>query len=103
MSIVIVATVVPKEVSRDEVVAAFERAVERVQAEDAGCELYALHEGRDRLVMIEKWADRESLKAHGASAAFAELTAALDGKLETALDVQVLRPHPAGTAELGTL
>jgi hypothetical protein len=38
-----------------DVIAAFEAAIARVHNEP-GVELYALHEGRDRLVMIEKYA-----------------------------------------------
>ena len=103
MSIVIVATAVPAPEHRDEVVAAFEHAIARVHSEDSGCELYALHEGRDRLVMIEKWTDKAALGDHSRSAAFAELAAALEGRVVGELDVQVLRPRPAGTAEQGTL
>jgi quinol monooxygenase YgiN len=39
---------------RTEVIAAFEAAIARVHGEP-GVELYALHEGRDRLVMIGKY------------------------------------------------
>ncbi len=102
MSIVIVATALPKPEHRDEAVAAFERAVAAVHAED-GCELYALNEGRDRLVMIEKWADKDALGAHAKGAGLAALTADLEGLLTADLDVQVLRPHPAGDASLGAV
>ena len=39
---------------RTEVIAAFEAAIARVHGEP-GVELYALYEGRDRLVMIGKY------------------------------------------------
>ena len=39
---------------RAEVIAAFEAAIARVHGEP-GVELYARHEGHDRLVMIEKY------------------------------------------------
>jgi quinol monooxygenase YgiN len=103
MSVVVVATVHPIAEHRDEVLAAFVDAIGHVHAEDDGCELYALHEGPDRLVMIEKWSSAEALKAHGATDVLKTLGAALAGKTVGALDVQVLTPHPAGTAELGTL
>ena len=101
MSFVIVATMFPKPEFRDETVAALEGLIARVHAEDKGCELYSLNEGRDRLVMIEKWATQEDMKAHSASPAFQALTAALEGKLAAEMDVQVLQPHPAGTADQG--
>jgi quinol monooxygenase YgiN len=103
MSVVVVATIHPLPEHRDEVVAAFEAAVARVHAEDTGCELYALHEGQDRLVMVEKWASEEALAAHSKSAALEELNGRLDGKLAGPTDIQVLQPHPAGTAQQGTL
>jgi quinol monooxygenase YgiN len=103
MSIVIVATAVPKPEHRDEVIALFERAISTVHADDAGCELYALNEGKDRLVMVEKWADRDALNAHARSDGLAALTAGLEGLLAQDIDVQVLTPHPAGDTELGAV
>jgi quinol monooxygenase YgiN len=102
MSVVVVATVQPVPEHRASVIAAFEDTIARVHGED-GCELYALHEGRDRLVMIEKWASKEALAAHGKSPALAELTSRLEGKITGGLDVQILQPHPAGKPELGVL
>lgn len=103
MSVVVVATIHPRSDCRDQVIAALEKAVIRVQAEDSGCELYALHENDDRLVMIEKWTTPEALAAHSRGTAFAELASRLDGKLDTALDVQVLASRPIGTAGQGQL
>ena len=59
MSVVVVATIRPQSGCRDQVIAALENAVTRVHAEDGGCELYALHENDDLLVMIEKWTTRK--------------------------------------------
>lgn len=103
MSIVVVATAYPVPEHRDEAIKAFETVIAQVHRDDAGCQLYALHEGPDRLVMIEKWETPEALAAHGRGTAVADLTASLDGKLSKDLDVQVLTPHPAGTAQQGTL
>ena len=52
MSVVVVVTAFPAPERRAEVIAAFEAAITRVH-EEPGVELYALHEGPDRLVMIE--------------------------------------------------
>lgn len=102
MSVVVVATIIPVPEHRDEVIAAFTATIASVHGED-GCELYALHEADDRLVMIEKWASQEALDTHSAGAALRELGARLKGKTAARLDVQVLRPHPAGTEQQGTL
>jgi quinol monooxygenase YgiN len=103
MSVVVVATIQPRSGCRDQVLAALEDAVARVHAEDGGCELYALHEDGDQLVMIEKWASPEALTAHSRSPAFTELAGRLEGNLETGLDVRVLTPRPAGTQMQGRL
>jgi len=103
MAIVVVATLMPVPEHRDEVIAALETAEAKVHDDD-GTLLYALHEGRDgRLVMIEKYADRDALRAHSQSGELAELGAALEGKLTVPMDVQVLTPHTVGSAEKGTL
>lgn len=100
MSVVVVATLTPLPEHHDAVVAALLEAIPAVHREP-GCELYALHEGKDRLVMIEQWQSREALAVHSKAEALAELGKALDGKLRAPLDVQVLRPHPAGDERLG--
>ena len=104
MSVVIVATAFPVPEHRAEVIAAFETAMDRVHGEEHGCELYALHEGRDgRLVMIEKYASQDAVAEHISGGGLAGLRAALDGKLSREIDVQVLEPHPAGMADKGAL
>ncbi len=102
MSVVVVATAFPIPEHRAEVIAAFEKAIPRVH-DEPGVELYARHEGRDRLVMIEKYESERVRSAHGRSEALADLLSALEGKLSRPLDVQVLTPHPAGTVEQGVL
>jgi quinol monooxygenase YgiN len=96
MSIVVVATILPLPEHREAVVEAFVRAIPKVHTEP-GCELYALTEGEDRLVMVEKWSSVEALAVHDKGEALAELGKVLAGKLAGQLDIQVLQPHPAGT------
>lgn len=103
MSVIVVATVHPAPEYRSEVIAAFIDAINVVHTRDHGCELYALHESEDRLVMIEKWASADALEVHSAGDALRELTRRIDGKIIGRLDVQVLRPHPAGTPQQGSL
>ena len=102
MSIVVVVTAYPIPEYHADVIAAFEAAIVRVH-DEPGVELYALHEGSDRLVMLEKYESAEARTDHTRGAALADLRSALDGKLSTALDVQVLEPHPAGDAQKGAV
>jgi len=102
MSVVVVVTAFPVPERRAEVIAAFEAAVARVH-DEPGVELYALHEGPDRLVMIEKYESEQARSEHRKGAALADLRSALEGKLSSGLDAQVLIPHPAGNAQKGAL
>ena len=104
MAIVIVATAIPVPEYRGEVITAFEEAAETVHASEDGCLLYALHEGPDgRLVMIEKYADQAAVDAHLKGDGLTVLRAALKDKLAAPLDVQLLAPHTAGSADKGAL
>ena len=104
MAVIVVATAFPVPEHREEVIAAFQAAIEKVHAEEDGCELYALNEGTDgRLVMIEKYTSDEAVAAHRAGGGLAGLREGLKGKLSAPLDVQVLTPHPAGSPVKGAL
>jgi quinol monooxygenase YgiN len=85
MSVVVVVTAFPVPEHRAEVVAAFEEAIARVH-DEPGVELYALHEGPDRLVMIEKYESAERRAEHLRGAALADLRSALQGKLSNGID-----------------
>ena len=102
MGIVLVVTAFPIAEHRAEVIAAFEAAIARVH-DEPGVELYALHEGRDRLVMIEKYASEQARSQHSKGAPLADLRCALEGKLSRDLDAQLLLPHPAGNPQKGML
>jgi quinol monooxygenase YgiN len=102
-AVVVVATIRPRPEFRADVIAAMEKTIASVHANDDGCLLYALHEGDGRLVMVEKWASPEALAGHGRGPALAELSQAQAGRTEGDIDVQVLQPHPAGTPDQGTL
>jgi quinol monooxygenase YgiN len=102
-AVIIVATAFPIPEHRAEVIAAFDAAIAQVHDEEPGCELYALHEGTDRLVMIEKYASEDAVAEHRKGAGLAGLAAALKGKLSAPLDVQILAPHPAGAQGKGAL
>jgi len=102
MSVVQVVTAFPIPEHRAGAVAAFEAAIARVHNEP-GVELYALLEGPDRLVMIEKYESEQARSEHIKGAALADLRSALEGKLSSGLDAQVLTPHPAGNHQKGSL
>src|SRR5579863_6998086 len=102
MSVVVVATIVPLDEHRDSVIATLRSTIEQVHGED-GCELYALHEAPDRLIMVEKWASGEALATHGRGPALAALGSALAGKVAGAPDVRVVQPVPAGDPAKGAL
>ncbi len=53
--------------------------------------------------MIEKYESEQARSEHLTGAALADLRSALEGKLSSGLDVQVLVPHPAGNAQKGAL
>lgn len=95
MSVTVVATLFPVPEAREEILALLQQAIPQVHSEP-GCELYALHQGKDRLVLIEKWASPADLQTHAASEGFAQLGQFLDGKLTAPLDVQVLEAVPLG-------
>ncbi|MGY1747129.1 putative quinol monooxygenase [Blastococcus sp. SYSU D00695] len=96
MSVVVVAHIRPLPEHLDAVREAVLEALPAVH-EEPGCELYALHEADGVLVMVEKWASPEALRAHGTAPALAALGARLAGKVAGPPEVQVLTPVPAGT------
>jgi len=102
LSVVVVATIVPRPEHRDEVIATITETVARVHEED-GCELYALHQADDRLVMVEKWASADALRAHSQGAALATQGPRLAGKLTGPAEVIVLQAVPAGDPAKGQL
>jgi quinol monooxygenase YgiN len=102
VSIVVVATIKPLPEHRDEVIAAYQEVIPQVHLED-GCELYALNQTGDRLIMVEKWASREALAAHAKGAALAAMRPKMEGKTEGAAEVIILDPVPAGDSVKGVV
>jgi quinol monooxygenase YgiN len=102
MTVVVVATVFPAPGRADDVRAALLRAIPRVHAEE-GCEIYALHESDDRLVLVEKWTSSNALATHAAAEALADLRRELAGITTGDLDIQHLTPVPAGASAQGAM
>lgn len=99
---VIVATITPKPDQFDAVEAVLTRLIPDVHTED-GCELYALHKGKDRFVFVEKWRDMAALGVHGSGPSIKALNAGLKGLVAGAPDIQVLEAVPAGDAAKGAV
>ena len=57
----------------------------------------------DRLMMVEKWASSEALRAHSKGAALAAQAPRLAGKLAGPAEVIVLQAVPAGDPPKGEL
>ena len=102
MTVIVVATVTPMPEHRADIIALFEKTIARVHDED-GCELYAMHEDTDTIVMIEKWRSAEDLEAHSAGAAMTEMNPQVEGKLLAKTEIKVYTPHPAGDPDKGQL
>lgn len=100
--IVVLAVFTPAEGRTDELREALAAAIPAVHAE-AGCELYAIHDGPGGVVyMIEKWTTVEDLDRHGSGEAVAALGRAIDG-LSAPPEVLRMTPIPAGTEAQGLL
>ena len=102
MSFVIIATVRPKAEHHEDVLEALTTAAAATH-EEPGCEMFAVHTGREELIIVESWADKDNLKAHEKNEAFQTLVASISSWLREPLDVRVVRPVPAGNRTKGTL
>ena len=85
MSVTVIATTTPYEGRRQDILDALEATVPLVHAEP-GNEAYAVYTTKETIVVIEKWADMDSLKAHA------------DG--EAAAKYKELKGDAAGPAEI---
>jgi quinol monooxygenase YgiN len=88
-----------------EAVEAFKALVEPTHGED-GCILYALHQGADdprRLAFVERWASRELLDAHLASAHVKEALEHAEELFGDSADIVVYEPVPGGERKKGSL
>lgn len=103
--VVVVATFKAQAGKEEDARAALESLVASTHSE-AGCILYAMHQGIDdpaRFGFVERWASREHLEGHNGSAHVADLIAHLDELFTEPPDVVVCEPRPAGDAGKGAL
>lgn len=90
----VVATIVAKPGRGDVVAGLLAEVLDTVRAE-AGClryDLFRVRRDADTLVMLEQWASKDDLKAHGASEHFVALSARMGPELVEAPVVRVLEP-----------
>ena len=90
----VVATIVAKPGRGDAVAELLGAALETVRSEP-GClryDLFRVRRDEDTLMMVERWASKDDLKAHGASAHFVALSAQMGPELAEAPLVRVLEP-----------
>lgn len=100
-ALVVTAIFRPAPGKREQVLAAMERVIPRVHAEE-GCNLYAIQEAEDgTIAMIEHWDSGELLDAHGAGEPVADFNAELEGLLSSPVEVTRYRPIPIGDGRKG--
>jgi quinol monooxygenase YgiN len=96
MAVVGLAVLLPSAEGREAVIEALREAVPKFHAE-AGCELYALHELGDEIVIIEKYVDMASLDRHANGEPLKAMRRAMKGLVEVKRS-EVLNPLPIGGA-----
>jgi quinol monooxygenase YgiN len=94
MAAIGLAVLLPNVEARDAVITILRDAVPKFHAE-AGCELYALHESGDEIVIIEKYTDVASLDLHANGEPLKAMRRALKGLVEVKRS-EVLNPLPVG-------
>jgi quinol monooxygenase YgiN len=102
--VVVVGAFVARDGKEAEAVEAFKALVEPTHAE-AGCILYALHQGNDdprRLAFIERWESRPLLQDHLESDHVKAVLAVADDLFSTA-DITVYDALPGGERKKGSL
>ena len=100
---VVVAIIRPFPDSFDEVIGILRDVIADVHQE-AGCELYALHEGVDgELMFVEKWSSRDAWEDHMDGPAVGTIGQRLGHLLESPAEIHELYAIPAGNLTQGKL
>ena len=102
MSVVVIATLIPKPGRYQDALEAIAGAAPLAHQE-AGCELYALHTDQSKLIMVERWSTSADLAAHAAGEAMAELNRLMGDALTLAPEVTVTVNVPLGDPVKGTI
>ncbi len=102
MSIVLLVEYTPVEGKKNELLEALTAGAAAVHAE-AGCEKYAFHSTKEKVYLIESWADKDALEAHANGEPIKALRAATQGLLTEQAKITPLRPAPSGDPAKGIL
>jgi quinol monooxygenase YgiN len=86
----------------DAVEAVLTKLIPAVHTED-GCELYALHRGKDRFVFVEKWRDMAAVGVHGQSPNVKALGEGIAGLTEGPPELYILDAVPCGDPDKGAV
>jgi len=103
--IVVVGSFTAQEGKETEAIEAFTALMEPTHGED-GCILYALHRGSDdprRLAFVERWASREALDAHLASAHIQDILSRAPDLFADGGDIVVYEAVPGGETTKGSI
>jgi quinol monooxygenase YgiN len=99
---VLVATITPAPGKLEEVERILVELIPAVHEED-GCQKYALHRGKDKLIFVESWRDMEALGAHGTGASIKLMGERLAGLTEGRPSIEMLEAVPAGDPAKGAV
>lgn len=103
MSVTVIATMHAQDGLQEDVVRALTEVTGHFHAEE-GCLKYTLHtSGKDRVIIIESWRDKESLAAHANGPHFAALNARLKEMLVGDSQIAFAKPVAAGDPIQGTI
>lgn len=101
--VIVTAVFTPRPGAHDDLIAALRAGIPAVH-EEAGCELYAIHDADDgTIVMIERWQSRETLDAHAEGDAVAALNVLVEPFLAEPVVVTTMTALPAGESDKGLL
>jgi quinol monooxygenase YgiN len=99
---VLVAIITPAPGKLEEVERILVESIPAVHEED-GCQKYALHRGKDKLVFVENWRDMDALGAHRSGPGLKLVGERLAGLTEGRPIIEVLEAVPAGDPVKGTV
>jgi len=102
VSIVVVAAVTAVDGALAELAALFLEAAIDVH-DEPGCELYAVHETDEQVVVIEKWVDAASLQAHREGKVVAALLERARPLACGPADIKIVRPSSEGMGRKSAL
>ena len=99
---ILIVSVTPKEGQKQAVIDVFASIASDVHAEP-GCELYALHESNDKVVLIEKWTNDKDLEVHRTAPSLLKLRSETGDLVAEPWDIKFLTALPLGDSSKGAL